>query len=99
MDDKYPPFDGSQLCAQTDPELWFPTADSQTGKVAKSLCRKCPWKQECLTYALHHDLMGIWGATTERERRGIRKQLGIKAQPMYLDNLVKPPSRETTIDY
>ena len=99
MDDKYPPFDGSQLCAQTDPELWFPTADNQTGKTAKSLCRKCPWKEQCLTYALHHDLTGIWGATTERERRGIRKSLGIRAQPMYLDNLVKPPSRETTIDY
>lgn len=99
MDDKYPPFDGSQLCAQTDPELWFPTADNQTGKTAKSLCRKCPWKEQCLAYALHHDLMGIWGATTERERRGIRKKLGIKAHPMYLSYLVKPPARETTIDY
>jgi hypothetical protein len=50
-------------------------------------------------YSLHHDLQGIWGATTERERRGLRKKHGIKAQPMYLDNLVKPPSRETTLDY
>jgi len=84
---EYPPFDGSQVCAQTDPELWFPTSEKQTGRIAKSLCRTCPWLKSCLDYALRHEVVGVWGATTERERIDMRKKLEIKAEPLYSDAL------------
>ena len=84
---KYPEFDGSQICAQTEPDLWFPTADRQTGRLAKSLCATCPWSKPCLDYALLTDVVGIWGGKTERERSQIRKRLKIKAQPLDVDAL------------
>lgn len=91
--EQYPSFDGSQICAQTDPELWFPTSEKQTGRLAKSLCRKCPWVIACMEYALRHEVLGIWGATTERERVQARKSMGIKAEPLYLDNILGPSLR------
>lgn len=83
----YPEFDGGQVCAQSDPELWFPTPEHQTGRLAKSLCRTCPWLNECLAYALRHDVNGIWGATTERERYLMRREQNITAEPMTFDSL------------
>lgn len=84
---KYPEFDGSQICAQTEPELWFPTADRQTGRVAKSLCSSCPWLKPCLDYALFTDVVGIWGGKTERERSQMRIALKIKVEPLDVDAL------------
>lgn len=72
----YPAFDGSQLCAQTDPELFHPP----TGFVApeaKKVCGRCPWLDECREWAIWNDVKGIWGGTgtrwrlVERQRRGI----------------------------
>ena len=84
---EYPLFDGSQVCAQTDPDLWFPTSEKQTGRLAKTLCRTCPWLISCLDYALRHEVVGIWGATTERERIDMRKTMKISAEPLYSDAL------------
>jgi len=84
---KYPEFDGSQICAQTEPDLWFPTADRQTGRLAKSLCSSCPWLEPCLDYALFTDVVGIWGGKTERERSQMRITLKIKVQPLDVDAL------------
>lgn len=65
------------LCAEVDPEIFFPikgSAQSQAFK-AKSICRKCPIIDKCLSYAVKHtDLEGIWGATTPREREIIRSR-------------------------
>jgi hypothetical protein len=90
---EYPNFDGSQICAQTEPDLWFPTADRQTGRLAKTLCLTCPWLKPCLDYALKNDVVGIWGGKTERERSHIRKKLKIKPEPLYLDTLFAPSLR------
>jgi hypothetical protein len=85
--EEYPEFDGSQVCAQTDPDLWFPTSEKQTGRIAKNLCRSCIWLTPCLKYALRHEVVGVWGATTERERAQMRKQLDITAIPLYSSSL------------
>lgn len=56
------------LCAQTDPELFFPDIGDDN-RPAKRICRKCPVKNECLDYALQHqEPFGIWGGTSARER-------------------------------
>jgi len=90
---RYPNFDGSQICAQTYPDVWFPTAERQTGRLAKTLCSKCPWVKECLDYALQTDVTGIWGGKTERERSNMRRKLKIKAEPIYIDALFSPSLR------
>ena len=60
------------LCAQADPEIFFPDKGQPT-RDAKSICRRCPVRAECLEWALAHGEQGIWGGTSEHERRRLRK--------------------------
>lgn len=62
------------LCAQTDPEAFFPEKGGSTGD-AKRICSSCEVKDDCLAYALSHDeRFGVWGGTSERERRKLKRQ-------------------------
>jgi WhiB family redox-sensing transcriptional regulator len=61
------------LCAQTDPESFFPEKGGST-REAKKVCTGCEVRAECLEYALAHDeRFGIWGGLSERERRRLKK--------------------------
>lgn len=86
----FPKFDGSQLCAQTDPEVFFPERGSHDQSyLAKSICAKCPFKSPCAEYAIHYDIRGIWGGTSEEDRRRIGKARGIKRKTVAPAELVK----------
>lgn len=62
------------LCAQTDPEAFFPEKGGST-RDAKKVCVGCEVRSECLEYALLHDeRFGIWGGLSERERRKLKKR-------------------------
>ncbi|MQA61379.1 MAG: WhiB family transcriptional regulator [Actinophytocola sp.] len=62
------------LCAQTDPEAFFPEKGGST-REAKRICQGCEVRSECLEYALAHDeRFGIWGGLSERERRKLKKR-------------------------
>ena len=62
------------LCAQTDPEAFFPEKGGST-REAKKVCLTCDVRQECLEYALSNDeRFGIWGGLSERERRKLKKR-------------------------
>jgi len=62
------------LCAQTDPEAFFPEKGGST-REAKRVCQACEVRTECLAYALENDeRFGIWGGLSERERRRIKRQ-------------------------
>ncbi len=64
------------LCAQTDPEAFFPEKGGST-RDAKKICLSCEVRAECLEYALLHDeRFGIWGGLSERERRRLKKAAG-----------------------
>jgi WhiB family transcriptional regulator, redox-sensing transcriptional regulator len=61
------------LCAQTDPEAFFPEKGGST-REAKKICLGCEVRAECLEYALAHDeRFGIWGGLSERERRRLKR--------------------------
>jgi len=61
------------LCAQTDPEAFFPEKGGST-REAKRICMGCEVRDECLEYALAHDeRFGIWGGLSERERRRLKR--------------------------
>lgn len=61
------------LCAQTDPEAFFPEKGGST-RDAKKICATCEVRAQCLEYALANDeRFGIWGGLSERERRKLRK--------------------------
>jgi WhiB family redox-sensing transcriptional regulator len=57
-------------CLKVDPELFF---NPETEAEATALCyEKCPVRLECLQWALEHkEKFGVWGGTTEKERRQI----------------------------
>ncbi|GAB3273970.1 hypothetical protein GCM10027449_11760 [Sinomonas notoginsengisoli] len=62
------------LCAQTDPEAFFPEKGGST-RDAKKVCGSCTVRAQCLEYALANDeRFGIWGGLSERERRRLRKR-------------------------
>jgi WhiB family transcriptional regulator, redox-sensing transcriptional regulator len=63
------------LCAQTDPEAFFPEKGGST-REAKRVCQSCEVRQECLEYALANDeRFGIWGGLSERERRRLKRRI------------------------
>ena len=62
------------LCAQTDPEAFFPEKGGST-REAKRVCMSCEVRVQCLEYALENDeRFGIWGGLSERERRRVKKR-------------------------
>jgi len=62
------------LCAQTDPEAFFPEKGGST-REAKKVCASCDVRSECLDYALENDeRFGIWGGLSERERRKLKRR-------------------------
>lgn len=67
---RYPDLDGTQHCHAASPAL----VDAYTGAPgvdpapAVALCSGCPFLQPCRTWALAHDVRGVWGATTGEDR-------------------------------
>jgi WhiB family transcriptional regulator, redox-sensing transcriptional regulator len=80
-------------CRTSDPDLFFPVG--ATGPAipqiaeARRVCQGCPVRAACLDWALRHDqAYGIWGGTTEEERRARRRAPGPRPaepqRPRYL---------------
>src|SRR6516165_12828845 len=56
-------------CRRSDPELFFPVTDIRAARAqveaAKKVCRRCPVKGTCLSWAMDNGPeAGIWGGTT-----------------------------------
>ncbi|WP_217209779.1 WhiB family transcriptional regulator [Streptomyces sp. AC550_RSS872] len=68
-------------CRHEDPDLFYPIGTSgptvlQTEQ-AKAVCRRCSVREQCLRWALDTDqFIGIWGGTSETERRALRQRAG-----------------------
>ena len=62
-------------CRQYPQKWWFPERGADVDR-ARGICDGCPVRAECLDWALtngeHH---GIWGGTSERERRRLRRRM------------------------
>jgi len=66
-------------CRDTDPDLFFPVGTTGPAieqiESAKAVCRACDAQDLCLEYALATNQdSGIWGGTSEDERRQLRKR-------------------------
>jgi WhiB family transcriptional regulator, redox-sensing transcriptional regulator len=64
-------------CGGVDPELFFPAARTagsavRQAEAAKAVCGRCAVRANCLSYALETMPEGIWGGTTDEERRAER---------------------------
>lgn len=78
---QFNPFNGTQLCADADPELFFPDYEGDRTTYlrqvaeAKKTCGDCWIKEDCLKYAMQYpDLQGVWGGTTAHDRKALRLQ-------------------------
>lgn len=65
-------------CRYMSPQLFFPAHTTDGAvleiEVAKGLCRICPVREDCLLFAFETNQdVGIWGGTTEDERRKLRR--------------------------
>jgi WhiB family transcriptional regulator, redox-sensing transcriptional regulator len=68
------------LCAQTDPEEFFPGKGSDV-RSAKFVCAGCPVLEQCRAYAVDRpNLSGIWGGTSDRERQALRRSASTDRQ-------------------
>ena len=67
------------------PDTFFPGKNEpQKLKKAREVCSICPVKEECLDYALsNYILHGIWGGTSERQRRSMRYEKKIPYPDFY----------------
>ena len=66
-------------CRAVDPTTFFPS-DGVGVDVAREICRSCPVRLDCLEYALFHRIdHGVWGGSSERERRRIARQRRLDA--------------------
>jgi WhiB family redox-sensing transcriptional regulator len=71
------------VCKDTDPELFFPVGTTGQALLqidrAKEVCDECPVKVRCLDFAIETNQdSGIWGGTSEEERRNIRRQIAAR---------------------
>jgi WhiB family transcriptional regulator, redox-sensing transcriptional regulator len=74
-------------CRDADPEAFFPDATRGVIYVAaveyaKTTCRRCPVVTACLSWALGtRQEYGIWGGTTEPERKALLRRRHPLADP------------------
>ncbi|MCI0679349.1 MAG: WhiB family transcriptional regulator [Actinobacteria bacterium] len=64
-------------CAGYPDMIFFPTGDTPSRLIerAKTICSTCAVREPCLEYALStNQVAGIWGGTTEEERRSLRRK-------------------------
>ncbi len=67
-----PAWVSAALCAQTDPEAFFPEKGGNP-EPARRICAQCPVLAECRDYALATgEDHGIWGGLSTNQRRRIR---------------------------
>ena len=60
-------------CFERPPSEFFPS-DGVGVEKARKVCDSCPVQSECLEYALRNRIdHGVWGGTSERQRRRILK--------------------------
>ena len=75
MFDAYrPAWQARGACRCLPVDLFIIAAKNTPDRTAVDACAGCPVRQQCLEYALADpSLVGLWGGTTERERRTIRR--------------------------
>lgn len=65
-------------CSGYPNTLFFPSSDAvdePSIEKAKAICAVCPVIDDCLQYALEtNQRSGIWGGTSEKERKSLRRK-------------------------
>lgn len=97
--DPLPPVDDwrkSAACGPDTTDLFFPVGTDARSMVdvamAKGICRGCPVKDQCLTWAIENRQdVGVWGGLDERERQKLHGRRLSHNTP------AKPPRTPATV--
>jgi hypothetical protein len=65
-------------------DVMMPDGDGNHVDRARRVCKGCPVKEACLEWALRHEQFGVWGGTSESERKQLRRRRGIVYQQLGL---------------
>jgi WhiB family redox-sensing transcriptional regulator len=69
-------------CREHDPDLFF-SAGSRSERRAKAICERCPVREQCLSFAIESGTdFGVWGGTSSRERRVLRRLARSRPAPV-----------------
>jgi WhiB family transcriptional regulator, redox-sensing transcriptional regulator len=65
-------------CLHADPDVFFPIsvagASTTQVRMARAICAGCPVRSDCVDFAVEHrEIQGIWGGTTDEERKKLRR--------------------------
>lgn len=75
--DRFAPIDTPCQDKSVDSETFFPDPmDFDKIAKAKSICNQCDSKikSDCLSFAFATKSLGVWGGTTEQERKSIARR-------------------------
>lgn len=67
----------SEAACRGLPKAFFFVTPGGDLTTAKAVCESCPVQAVCLIEGLRHHKSGIWGGTTDKQRRVLRKVLGV----------------------
>lgn len=68
-------------CCGVNPDVFYVALGGST-KIARAICASCEVQSECLAYALaNREAFGVWGGTSERERRRFRRRPAAAKEP------------------
>lgn len=57
-------------CRNVNPEWFFPKY--APSRKVKAICEGCPVREQCLAYAIEHDVeYGVWGGMIRKEREAM----------------------------
>ena len=89
-------------CRNTEPDLFFPVGTTGPAvdqiDAAKRVCRSCEALEPCLDFALAtNQESGVWGGTSEEERRKLRKAWLAISPMSYFDQYARWPKKSLII--
>jgi hypothetical protein len=84
---KHPATYTNALCKEIGPDIFFPKKSygMVDAMAAKRVCGMCEHITDCREYGVHYMVDGIWGGTTFRERRAIRRARNIMPEKLILE--------------
>lgn len=66
--------DGTGNCVGVDPDVFFVSrGHNDDAQHAVAICQGCPLIEPCANHGIKHELFGVWGGLTGKDRRAIRR--------------------------
>lgn len=75
-------------CKGMNPATFLPGKGERPNPHAIATCNRCEVRTQCLNHAIREKEIGVWGGTTERERRRIRSNNHHANPPAYATDLI-----------